>query len=87
LNDDAYEAAPEILSVHRDHLERVAQELMKRETLDEHDFNAVPEDTGRLPKSTSRAIPRTTAMDKWSWIETWTREDHRNPFDMAGLSD
>jgi cell division protease FtsH len=39
LLSDAYESAKAILASHRDQLERVAQELLKRETLDEPTFN------------------------------------------------
>ncbi len=41
LLSEAYESAKGILSSHRDELERVAQELLKRETLDEPTFNAL----------------------------------------------
>ncbi len=46
---DAYETAKSILSSHRDQLEHVAQELLKRETLDEQTFNDL---LGRHPEST-----------------------------------
>ena len=41
LSFDAYETAKSILSSHRDELERVAQELLKCETLDEQSFNSL----------------------------------------------
>jgi cell division protease FtsH len=41
LLSEAYESAKGILSSHRDQLERVAQELLRRETLDEQAFNAL----------------------------------------------
>ncbi|HKI20571.1 MAG TPA: AAA family ATPase, partial [Isosphaeraceae bacterium] len=46
LLSDAYETAKAILSAHRDQLERVVQELLKRETLDEQTFNDI---LGRPP--------------------------------------
>jgi len=41
LLSDAYKVAKGILSSHRDQLDRVAQELLSRETLDEHTFNTL----------------------------------------------
>jgi cell division protease FtsH len=38
---DAYDSAKQILTSHRDRLDAVAQELLRRETLDEADFNAL----------------------------------------------
>jgi cell division protease FtsH len=38
---DAYEAAKSILAAHRDQLERVTQELLARESLDEQAFNRI----------------------------------------------
>ena len=38
---DAYKSALEILSFRRDQLDHVANELLKRETLDEQAFNAL----------------------------------------------
>jgi cell division protease FtsH len=55
---DAYEAAKSILSSHRDDLERVVQELLKRETLDEQSFNAM---LGRQTPGITRECPRTPA--------------------------
>ncbi len=43
LLSDAYESAKAILGEHRDQLERVAQELLKRETLDEQTFKTLLE--------------------------------------------
>ncbi len=47
---DAYEAAKSILSAHRDQLERVVQELLMRETLDEQTFNDI---LGRPPAASA----------------------------------
>jgi cell division protease FtsH len=46
LLDEAYHEAREILAGHRDELERVAQELIRRETLDAREFEAL---VGRAP--------------------------------------
>jgi len=55
LLSDAYEAAKGILCAHRDELERVAQELLKRESLDEQSFKALLEpQTVALPPDSSR---------------------------------
>jgi cell division protease FtsH len=40
---EAYESAKGILSAHRDQLDRVAQELLRRETLDEQAFKTLLE--------------------------------------------
>ncbi len=52
---DAYETAKAILSSHRDELERVAEELLTRETLDEQTFNAL---LGRQAPASSIAPSR-----------------------------
>ena len=50
LSPEAYDSAKGILSSHRDQLERVVQELLQRETLDERTFNSL---LGRHARATA----------------------------------
>ena len=56
LLSEGYESAKHILTLHRDQLDLVAQELLKRETLDQQAFNAL---LGRQPAPD--AVPRSSA--------------------------
>ena len=51
LLSNAYKSAKSILCAHRDQLERVARELLKRESLDEQTFKALLDaaSTGTAP--------------------------------------
>ena len=67
LLSDAYESAKGILSSHRDQLERVAQELLKRETLDEQAFNAL---LGRQRAGRGDRSPAgTSGLRQWSSLD------------------
>ena len=64
LLSEAYESAKGILSSHRDELERVVQELLKRETLDEQTFNALLGTAGAGPRDRPRAW--VSGLRQWS---------------------
>ena len=63
---DAYDSAKSILTAHRDQLERVAQELLNRETLDEQTFKALldPAGAGSAADEISRRVKPIRAMEK-----------------------
>jgi cell division protease FtsH len=57
LLDDAHDDARSILTEHRDQLDLVAQELLKRETLDAAAFNELIGQCGGSEKSDAQHAP------------------------------
>ena len=70
LLSDAYESAKSILCAHRDQLERVAQELLKRESLDEQTFKALlgASGIGRSPRLARSERPPATESRKRAYF-------------------
>jgi cell division protease FtsH len=73
LLSEAYESAKGILSSHRDQLERVAQELLRRETLDEQAFNALlgrqaPTPTIALVRGSAASVDGALVSDPFSGL-------------------
>ena len=56
LLSTTYESAKAILALHRDQLDLIANELLKRETLDEQAFNALL--LGQMPPAAMDRPPR-----------------------------
>lgn len=75
LIDDQYARATKILTSHRVELDRVAHELLERETLDAEEFIILVEG-GDLPNLSSNASPPSPAKDMTESID---ESDWKNP--------
>jgi cell division protease FtsH len=80
LLNDAYERAKEILSAHRDQLEQVAQELLKRETLDEQALSVLLKRQAPAPGAalSEGADARHAAPVSPSFLECRNEDEHPN---------